>query len=117
MKKPQERLSSEKTASSAPAKRPSQRPAAVYKPEETKRSSKQARVIAMLQSPAGATVAAMMKATGWQQHSVRGFLAGVVRKRLKLKVASQMVEGTRVYQIAGSGGVGSTGRQSKRRSA
>ena len=54
----------------------------------------------MLQSPTGATIAAMMKATGWQQHSVRGFLAGVVRKRLKLKLGSTEVDGNRVYQIA-----------------
>ena len=70
----------------------------------------------MLQSPAGATIAAMMKATGWQQHSVRGFLAGVVRKRLKLKLGSKKVDGNRVYQIA-SGDSGKSGpRQSKRRS-
>jgi hypothetical protein len=73
--------------------------------EETKTNkadarSKQARVIAMLQSPTGTTIAAIMKATGWQQHSVRGFLAGVVPKRLKLKLVSKKVNGNRIYQIA-----------------
>jgi hypothetical protein len=62
--------------------------------------SKHSRVVAMLQSPAGATIAGMMKATGWQQHSVRGFLAGVVRKRLKLKLESAKIDGTRVYRVA-----------------
>jgi hypothetical protein len=71
------------------------------RPHKADPGSKQSRVIAMLQSPAGATIAAMMKATGWQQHSVRGFLAGVVRKRLKLKLGSKKVDGIRVYQIAG----------------
>ena len=55
----------------------------------------------MLQSSKGATIAAMMKATGWQQHSVRGFLAGVVRKRLNLKLDSKIVDGERVYRIPG----------------
>jgi hypothetical protein len=71
----------------------------------------------MLQSPAGATIAAMMKATGWQQHSVRGFLAGVVGKRLNLKLTSKKVDGERVYQIVGGGGGKSKPRRSKRRSA
>jgi hypothetical protein len=44
--------------------------------------SKQARLITMLRASSGATVAAMMAATEWQQHSVRGFLAGVIRKKL-----------------------------------
>jgi hypothetical protein len=69
--------------------------------------SKQARVIAMLQSPTGTTIAAITKMTGWQQHSVRGFLAGVVRKRIKLKLVAKKVNGNRIYQIA-SGDSGTT---------
>jgi hypothetical protein len=78
--------------------------------------SKQSRVIAMLQSPAGTTIAAMMEATSWQQHSVRGFLAGVVRKRLKLKLDSKKVDGQRVYQITGRDKGKPGSRQSKRQS-
>jgi hypothetical protein len=71
----------------------------------------------MLHSPAGATIAAMMKATGWQRHSVRGFLAGVVRKRLKLKLGSKKVDDVRVYQIAdGDGGRARPGRSRHRSS-
>jgi hypothetical protein len=59
----------------------------------------------------------MMQATGWQQHSVRGFLAGVVRKRLKLKLISKKVDGSRVYQIASGGDAKATPRVGKRRAA
>jgi len=69
----------------------------------------------MLQSPSGATIVAMMKATGWQQHSVRGFLAGVVRKRLKLKLGSKKVDDQRVYQITSGSSGKSEQRLSKRR--
>ena len=79
-------------------------------------SSKQSRVIAMLRSSSGSTIAAMMKVTGWQQHSVRGFLAGVVRKRLKLKLGSKKVDGNRVYRITVGGGTKNSGLPpSKRR--
>jgi hypothetical protein len=61
--------------------------------------SKQAVVITMLQSRQGATIAAIVKATGWQQHSVRGFFAGVVRKRLGLSLVSDKRDGARVYRI------------------
>ena len=80
------------------AAKPSPQPTGEPKSKKADPGSKQSRVIAMLQSPDGATIAAMMKATGWQQHSVRGFLAGVVRKKLKLKLNSKKIDGTRVYQ-------------------
>ena len=61
--------------------------------------SKQSRVISLLSSPSGTTIAAMTKATGWQQHSVRGFLAGVVRKRLGLRLESEKGGDERTYRI------------------
>ncbi len=61
--------------------------------------SKQAKVLASLRAPAGTTIDAMMQATGWQQHSVRGFLAGVVRKKLSLNLVSEAGEDGRVYRI------------------
>jgi Protein of unknown function (DUF3489) len=61
--------------------------------------TKHARIIAMLRKPAGATIAAIMTATDWQQHSVRGFLAGVVRKKLGLNLVSEHTDKGRVYRI------------------
>jgi Protein of unknown function (DUF3489) len=61
--------------------------------------TKHARIIALLRAPAGTTIAAIMSATHWQQHSVRGFLAGVVRKKLGLNLVSEQTDKGRVYRI------------------
>jgi hypothetical protein len=61
--------------------------------------SKQTRIIAMLRTPSGATIDALMRATGWQPHSVRGFLAGVIRKKLGLNLESTSADNGRVYRI------------------
>ncbi len=103
MSKPAIKRPNAKSALAVSAPKPSRRTVGNPKITGTKPGSKQSRVLTMLQSPAGATIAAITKTTGWQQHSVRGFLAGVVRKRLKLKLISKKMNDGRVYQVVTDG--------------
>ncbi len=76
--------------------------------DRAKPDSKQDKIVALLQRPKGATLDALVKETQWQKHSVRGFLAGTVRKKLKLPLLSEKIDGIRTYRIG-------TGKAAKRR--
>ncbi len=69
--------------------------------KQTRPDSKQAQLIAMLKSPDGATIEEIVKKFDWQAHTVRGAIAGALKKKLGLNVQSEKVEGRgRVYRIA-----------------
>src|SRR5438270_3524776 len=91
--KPSTRAATRKPSKSKPRSRSAQ------STSTTRTDTKHARILAMLRTPAGATIAALMTATGWQQHSVRGFLAGVVRKKLGLNLVSEPTDKGRVYRL------------------
>ncbi len=66
--------------------------------------TKQATLIDLLRRPGGATIADLVKATGWQPHSVRGAISGALKKKLGLTVTSEPIEKRgRVYRIVGRG--------------
>jgi hypothetical protein len=88
------------------AKRTGAKKTAAVSPRAVKASSdrvepdtKQDKIVALLRRPEGANLDVLVKETGWQKHSVRGFLAGTVRKKLKLSLLSEKIDGVRNYRI------------------
>jgi hypothetical protein len=69
-------------------------------PRKTRKGTKQEALIAMLKRPEGASIDEIMEVTGWLGHSIRGFIAGTVKKKLGLEVTSEKVEGRgRIYRL------------------
>ena len=88
---------------------PAEIPIAVAAPEQataasaepaTNAISRKDQILALLRAPDGATLRQMMSATGWQKHSLRGFLSAVVHKRMALPIVSfKNKDGERVYRV------------------
>jgi hypothetical protein len=90
---------SRKATAARPASNSRAQPVSASTKPSTRPDTKHARILGMLRSSAGTTIAAIMTMTDWQQHSVRGFLAGVVRKKLGLNLVSEQTDKGRVYRI------------------
>lgn len=68
-------------------------------PSPIKTPNKQSQLITLLKDPKGADIKMLMQATGWQAHSVRGFLSGTIKKKLSLNLISQKQDGLQIYRI------------------
>jgi hypothetical protein len=89
-----------------PSKSKSERPQAAHKPSKSppsrqKQATKAERIFTLLRRPQGATITELTKTTGWQAHSIRGFLSAMLKRKMKLKVRSERPEGKeRRYRVA-----------------
>jgi hypothetical protein len=97
--KPKSKPAARKHARKSTRPKPRRRSLPASRRAVMRSDTKRARIIAMLRTPSGATIAAMMIATDWQQHSVRGFLAGIVRRKLGLNLVSEPTDDGRIYRI------------------
>lgn len=80
------------------------REAAPGKPDATTPRGKLGALVALLLRPDGASLTTMQAATGWQAHSVRGAIAGSIKKKLGFEVTSEKSDGGRVYRIVKGAG-------------
>jgi hypothetical protein len=90
-----------KAVKKTPRKPAAEKPARTKKPAEPKapRVTKQAKVIDALCRTEGATIAEIMEMTSWQEHSVRGFISGAVKKKLGLTVERVTEDGRTIYRV------------------
>jgi len=98
-KAPPKRVRHAKSGNVGRAAKPTQAARQSARQQTSDKPNKQAKLLDLLRRPAGATLAVLSEAAGWQQHSVRGFLAAVVRKKLGLELVSAIEADQRVYRI------------------
>ena len=89
------------TAPAAPVVKRSPKVEKKSPPKITEVSGKLGKVVTLLKRSKGVTIAELMKATGWQAHSVRGAISGTIKKKLKLAVLSEKADDVRTYRIKG----------------
>jgi hypothetical protein len=82
-------------------------------PVSRRAATKRDRVLALLRAKSGTTIEAIANATGWQPHSVRGFLAGVVKKKLGLDLSSEKTDAGQIYRIVGTKGASNEAEQTR----
>ena len=93
-------VATQKTQTTPKAKAPKKAPNGAKKAGSARDGSKAAKVLDLLKRPEGASMKVLLKATGWQPHSVRGFLSGTIRKKMGMTVTSTKTEdGERTYSI------------------
>jgi hypothetical protein len=89
-------------AAKPPAKRVKRagKPTRQVKAAAARSGTKTAKILALLRRPSGATLQELRKATGWQAHSVRGFLSGTLKKKMGVRVDSaHRADGERTYRV------------------
>ena len=86
-------------SATAQAQKPKAKKAAAGRSSHAARSTKTEQIIALLKKPSGASLKVIMRATGWQAHSVRGFISGKLGKQMGLQVKSIERDGERVYSL------------------
>jgi Protein of unknown function (DUF3489) len=86
----------------APSKaKPARKATRAKKPTTARGGTKTAKILDLLKRPGGATLKELQKATGWQPHSIRGFLSGAVGKKMGIPVESlRAADGVRAYRIS-----------------
>jgi hypothetical protein len=95
------RVAKRRTDAAPTNAKPARKAAQAKNPSPARPSTKAAKILDLLKRPAGATLKELMKTTGWQAHSVRGFLSGALAKKMRTPVeSSKRVDGERTYRIS-----------------